>query len=416
VGDPAAQSAVRAGRAPALPFILVSVFIDVVGIGIAIPVLPMLVGELTATREAQTYWYGVLIVTYGLMQFACSPMLGALSDRYGRRPVLLASIVGLGLHFLLLGLAPTLWLMLAARVLGGITGASFSVASAYASDVSTPDQRARSFGLIGAAFGLGFIFGPMLGGVLGAVNLRLPFYVAAGLALVNAAYGFFLVPESLPPERRAPFSWQRSNPLTALRVLAQHREIGGLVAVFGLVVFAQILLQSTWVLSTHFRFGWGPWENGISLCCVGIVAAVTQGGLLGRLLRHFGEVRLAFLGLASGFFAYVLYGIAPQGWMMYAIIFANFAAFAAGPAMQAIISKAVDPREQGVTMGALNSINSVMFVIAPLVGTPVLAQVSHLPPGDLRTGLTFFLCAAVQALAWMLARKHFSGRVAAQAA
>jgi DHA1 family tetracycline resistance protein-like MFS transporter len=316
----------------------------------------------------------------------------------------------------LLALAPSLALMFVARVVGGAAGASFSVANAYASDVSTADQRAKSFGLVGAAFGLGFIFGPVIGGLLGSVNLHLPFYAAAGLSLVNAAYGFFILPESLPSDRRAPFSLARANPFSALLTLARHREIGNLVIVFALVVLAQLMLQTTWVLFTHFRFGWGTRENGFALFCVGLVAAVVQGGLLGTLLRRFGNVRLALAGLATGTVAYVLYGLAQQGWMMYAIILANFLSFAAGPALQAVVSNAVDPREQGVTMGALNSINSIMFVVAPLIGTPLLAGVSHLPPEDWRVGITFFVSALLQGVAFWLARRHFAGAAVARAA
>ena len=398
-----------------MPFILVVVFIDVLGIGIALPVLPMLVGEYTASRELQTYWYGALVVVYGVMQFFCAPLLGALSDRFGRRPLLLWSLLGLGLHFLLLALAPSLALMFVARVVGGAAGASFSVANAYASDVSTTEQRAKSFGMVGAAFGLGFIFGPVIGGLLGSVNLHLPFYAAAGLSLVNAAYGFFILPESLPSDRRSPFSLARANPFSALLTLARHREIGNLVIVFALVVLAQLMLQTTWVLFTHFRFGWGTRENGFALFCVGLVAAVVQGGLLGTLLRRFGNVRLALAGLATGTVAYVLYGLAQQGWMMYAIILANFLSFAAGPALQAVVSNAVDPREQGVTMGALNSINSIMFVVAPSIGTPLLAGVSQLPPEDWRVGITFFVSALLQGVAFWLARRHFAGAPAVRA-
>jgi DHA1 family tetracycline resistance protein-like MFS transporter len=399
-----------------MPFILVIVFIDVLGIGIALPVLPMLVGEYTASRELQAYWYGALVVSYGVMQFFCAPLLGALSDRFGRRPLLLWSLLGLGLHFLLLGLAPSLPLMLAARIVGGTAGASFSVANAYASDVTPPERRAKSFGLIGAAFGLGFIFGPMAGGLLGAIDLHLPFYAAAGLSLINACYGFFVVPESLPRERRAAFSLARANPFAALLTLSRHREIGNLVVVFALVVLAQLMLQVTWVLYTHFRFDWGPRENGFALFCVGLVATVTQGALLGPLLRRFGEVRLALGGLAIGTLAYLLYGLAQHGWMMYAIIVGNFASFAAGPALQGIVSNAVDPSEQGVTMGALNSINSIMFVVAPSIGTPLLAQISHLSPSDWRVGVTFFVCALLQAVALVLARRHFALRKAVRPA
>lgn len=399
-----------------MPFILVIVFIDVLGIGIAVPVLPMLVGEYTASRELQAYWYGAMVVSYGVMQFFCAPLLGALSDRFGRRPLLLWSLLGLGLHFLLLGLARSLPLMLAARIIGGTAGASFSVANAYASDVTPPEKRARSFGLIGAAFGLGFIFGPMAGGLLGAIDLHLPFYAAAGLSLINACYGFFVVPESLPRERRTAFSLARANPFAALLTLSRHREIGSLILVFALIVLAHLILQTTWVLYTHFRFDWGPRENGFALFCVGLVATVTQGALLGPLLRRFGDVRLALAGLAVGTIAYVLYGVAQHGWMMYAIILGNFISFTAGPALQGIVSNAVDPSEQGVTMGALNSINSIMFVVAPSIGTPLLAQVSHLAPSDWRVGVTFFVSAVLQVAAFVLARRHFALRGAARAA
>jgi len=399
-----------AARQAGMPFILVVVFIDVLGIGIALPVIPMLVGLYTPSRELQAYWYGLLVVAYGVMQFFCAPLLGALSDRFGRRPILLWSLLGLGLHFLLLGLAPSLLLMLLARIIGGTAGASFSVANAYASDVTPPERRAKSFGLIGAAFGLGFIVGPMLGGLLGSIDLHLPFFAAGALSLINAAYGYFVVPESLPRARRAPFTLRRANPFAALLALARHREIGSLVAVFALVILAQLILQTTWVLYTHFRFGWGPRDNGFALFCVGLVAAIVQGGLLSPLLRRFGDVRLVLLALTIGTCAYVLYGLAQQGWMMYAIIIGNFLSFAAGPALQGIVSNAVDPTEQGVTMGALNSINSIMFVVAPLIGAPLLAVVSRMPPSDWRIGATFYVSAALQFVALLVARRHFAAR------
>jgi DHA1 family tetracycline resistance protein-like MFS transporter len=393
-----------------MPFILVVVFIDVLGIGIALPVIPMLVGLYTPNRELQAYWYGLLVVAYGVMQFFCAPLLGALSDRFGRRPILLWSLLGLGLHFLLLGLAPSLGLMLLARIIGGTAGASFSVANAYASDVTPPERRAKSFGLIGAAFGLGFIVGPMVGGLLGGIDLHLPFFAAGALSLINAVYGYLVVPESLPRERRAPFAFARANPFAALLALARHREIGSLVAVFALVILAQLILQTTWVLYTHFRFGWGPRENGFALFCVGLVAAIVQGGLLSPLLRRFGDVRLVMMGLTIGGCAYLFYGLAQQGWMMYAIIVGNFLSFAAGPALQGIVSNAVDPTEQGVTMGALNSINSIMFVVAPLIGAPLLALVSGMPPSDWRIGATFYVSAALQLVALLVARRHFAAR------
>ena len=399
-----------AGRQAGMPFILVVVFIDVLGIGIALPVIPMLVGLYTPSRELQAYWYGLLVVAYGVMQFFCAPLLGALSDRFGRRPILLWSLLGLGIHFLLLGLAPSLALMLLARIIGGTAGASFSVASAYASDVTPAERRAKSFGMIGAAFGLGFIVGPMIGGLLGSVDLHLPFFAAGALSLINAVYGYLVVPESLPRGRRAPFALARANPFAALLALARHREIGRLVAVFALIVLAQLILQTSWVLYTHFRFGWGPRENGFALFCVGLVAAIVQGGLLSALLRRFGDVRLVLMGLTTGTCAYLLYGLAQHGWMMYAIIIGNFLSFAAGPALQGMVSNAVDPTEQGVTMGALNSINSIMFVVAPLIGAPLLALVSEMPPSDWRIGATFYVSAALQLVALLMAQRHFAAR------
>jgi MFS transporter, DHA1 family, tetracycline resistance protein len=264
--------------------------------------------------------------------------------------------------------------------------------------------------MIGGAFGVGFIVGPMLGGILGGINLHLPFYVAAGLAALNAIYGYFVVPESLPANRRTPFSLAKANPFSALLALSRHRDVGGLVVVFALIVLAQLMLQTTWVLYTHFKFGWGPRENGIALFCVGVVATVVQGGLLGMLLRRYGEVRLSLSAISVGVVAYVLYGLAQQAWMMYAIILCNFIAYAAGPALQGIVSNAVDSREQGVALGALNSINSIMFVIAPSIGAPLLAKVSQLPPSDWRIGVTFFVSAALQLCALLLARRHFAPR------
>ena len=394
-------------RPPAISFILVTVLIDVMGIGLLLPVIPALVGEFTTSRDAQTYWYGALMVTFGLSQFLCSPLLGAVSDRFGRRPVLLASIAGLGTMFFLSAIVTTLPALLATRVLGGALAANFSVANAYVADISTPELRARSFGKIGAAFGVGFIVGPAVGGLLGDIDIRLPFYAAAALSLVNAAYGLFVLPESLPRERRKPIAWRKANPLSSLAGLVRLKAVGVLVAVIGLVTLAQFILHGTWVLYTGFRFGWGPRENGLSLFVVGLASAMMQGVLLGRLLKRLGERRLVVAGLVSGLFAFVLYGVATEGWMMYAIIGANLLAFAVGPALNAVVSKAADAREQGLAMGSLSSLASLMAVIAPLMGAPLLAEVSHLPAGDWRIGAPFFLSASLQLGALLLAIRHF---------
>lgn len=390
-----------------LNFVLICIFIDMLGIGLIVPVLPVLVGEFTGTREGQAYWYGMMSAVFGLMQFLFMPMLGAISDRIGRRPVLLYSMAGMCINFLTTAWAPNLaWLFLG-RVIGGMSSASMSVASAYASDISTPENRAKSFGKIGAAFGLGFICGPMLGGLLGTVDLHLPFYVAGALSAANFVYGYFVVPESLPAERRAPFTLAKLNPLAALAKLARRTDIRGLLLTYTLVTLAAMLLQTTWVLYTTFRFNWTPGQNGAALFCVGLTAAVVQAGLLGILIKRFGEVRLSVLGLVSGAITYLLYGLATQGWMMYVLILCNVLSFAIGPALQSIISKSTAHNEQGELMGSLQSISSVGVIAMPLLGSAILGEVSHLASDDWRVGSTFYLCAAMQAIAIFVARAYF---------
>jgi DHA1 family tetracycline resistance protein-like MFS transporter len=402
---PAASVAPVSGN---LNFVLVCVFIDMLGIGLIVPVLPVLIGEFTGNRESQANWYGILAATFGLMQFIFMPMLGAISDRVGRRPVLLYSMAGMCVNFLTTAWAPNLACLFIGRVIGGMSSASMSVASAYASDISTPENRAKSFGKVGAAFGLGFICGPALGGLLGKYSLHLPFYVAGALSAANFIYGYFAVPESLPAGRRATFAWSRINPFAALSKLVRRTDIRGLVITFSLVTFAQMMLQTTWVLYTTFRFNWTTGQNGLALFCVGLCAAVVQAGLLGYFIKRFGEVRLSLLGLGSGCITFMLYGLATQGWMMYVFILCNLLSFAAGPALQGIISKTTAASEQGELMGSLQSISSLGVIVMPLLGSAILAKVSHLPANDWRIGTTFFVSAAMQALAIVVARRYFS--------
>jgi MFS transporter, DHA1 family, tetracycline resistance protein len=403
VTPPPADKAKKVG----LNFILVCVFIDMLGIGLAVPVLPVLVGQYVEGRDLQAHWYGIMVAVFGLFQFLFMPLLGALSDKIGRRPVMLYSMIGMAINFFSTALATSLAMLFIGRVIGGMSSASVSVANAYASDITTPETRAKAFGKIGACFGLGFIFGPVIGGYLGDIDLHLPFYVAGGLCIVNFLFGYFIVPESLPREKRNTFSWQKANPFTSLLNLSRRVEIRGLVAVFALASLAQILLHTTWVLYTNFRFGWGTWENGMSLFAVGVTAAVVQAGLLSWMLKTFGEVRLSLLGLASGGLVYALYGLATQGWMMYVFIGMNLLAYGAGPALQGIVSKQTDPKEQGALMGSLQSISSLAVIVAPMLGASLLGVVSHYPAGDFRIGSVFFLCAALNFIAVYIAWRYF---------
>jgi DHA1 family tetracycline resistance protein-like MFS transporter len=397
-------------RTAALPFILVTVLIDMVSIGLIIPVLPALVGTFTGSQSDQAFWFGAVAFAFAIANFIGAPILGALSDRYGRRPVLLVGFCGLALNFFATALAPALWMLIAVRLVGGAMQANVAVANAYVADITPPEERARRFGLLGAMFGLGFILGPVMGGLLGAIDLHLPFFVAGTLALANWLYGYFVLPESLPPEKRRPFEWRRANPVAALRSLTALKGIGPLVTVIGLASLAQFILHNTWVLYTTFKFGWGPSENGWSLFAVGLMSALVQGVLLKHLLRRFSAQRLAVLGLLSATLAFTAWGLATEGWMMYAIIGANVLGFAAASSMQSIVSNAADAHTQGQTMGSIASLNSLAAVVAPVIGAPLLGIVSHLPPGDWRIGMPYYFCAALQALATVLAIRHFTRR------
>jgi DHA1 family tetracycline resistance protein-like MFS transporter len=394
-------------REAAMPFIMLAVLIDMVSIGLIIPVLPALVGTFTHNAEAQAHWFGVVSFAFGIASFIGSPILGALSDRYGRRPVLLLGFSGLALSFFVTALATELWMLVAVRLVSGALMANAAVANAYVADITPPEQRARRFGMLGAMFGLGFILGPVMGGLLGDIDLHLPFFVAGALALVNWLYGFFVLPESLPADRRQRFEWRKANPAASLKALGALKGVGPLVAVVGLAGLAQFMLHTTWVLYTQIKFGWGPQENGWSLFAVGVMSALVQGFLVGRLLKRFSAQRLAVLGLVSYSLCYALWGVATQGWMMYAIIAFNLLGFCAQSAIQSLISNAADAQSQGRTMGAVASLNSLMAVVAPVLGPPMLGFVSHLPHGDWRIGLPYYFCAVLQALATLIAARHF---------
>jgi MFS transporter, DHA1 family, tetracycline resistance protein len=402
-----ATASSSAAKKAAMPFIMFTVLIDMMAIGLMIPVLPALVGTFTNSQADQAFWFGAATFSFSLANFIASPLLGGLSDRYGRRPVLLLGFFALALSFFVTALATALWMVILVRVISGGMQSNISVANAYVADISAPEERAKRFGMLGAMFGVGFILGPVLGGILGAVNLQLPFWVAGVLALVNLLYGYFVLPESLPADKRRAMSWKSFNPFISLYDLSQLKGVGMLVVVLIFNGLAQFTLYTTWVLYTTFKFGWGPAQNGWSLFAVGLVSAVVQGLLLGRLLKRFSAQRLAFMGLASSMLAYLGWGLSTESWMIFAVILVNLLGATVSATLQSIISNAADATTQGKTMGAVSSLNSLMAVIAPLIGAPLLAMVSHLPKGDWRIGTPFFFCAALQLTALVLAWVHF---------
>ena len=399
-------------RQAGMAFIMITVVIDMLAIGLIIPVLPPLVASFGGTPSEQAFWYGVVAFAFGVSSFFGSPLLGALSDRYGRRPVLLLGFCGLALSFFGTALSTALWMLIAVRTVAGGMQANQAVANAYVADITPPEDRARRFGLLGAMTGLGFILGPVAGGLLGAIDLHLPFFVAGTLALANLLYGYYVLPESLPLERRRAFLWSAANPLRSLQALTQLKGVGPLVAVLALSGLAQFTLHTVWVLYTTLRFDWGPLQNGWSLALVGLVYFVVQGFLMGRLLRLFGAARLAMLGLGTSMLAHLGWALATQGWMMYAVIALNLLVVTIAPAIQSIVSGAAKASEQGQAMGAVGGLNSLAMVLAPLTGAGLFSLVSDLPPDDWRIGAPFFFCAALQAVALWLAWRHFGRRAA----
>jgi DHA1 family tetracycline resistance protein-like MFS transporter len=401
-------------RKPALGFIFVTLVLLVLGFGIIIPVLPGLVTQFSGgSVSAGSHAYGWLIGVFALMQFIASPVLGALSDRFGRRRVLLLALAGSTIDNLVMGLAPSLGWLFVGRVIAGLTAGVMATANAYIADVTPPEKRAQGFGLVGAAFGLGFIIGPAVGGLLGHIHLRLPFFVSAGCLVVNWLYGAFVLPESLPPERRRAFEWKRANPVGGLILLRRFHGIFGLAGMQFLYLLASLMLQSTWVLYTGYRYGWGPQQVGWSLMFVGVASAVVQGGLVKPILGRLGEQRGLVAGLLLSALAMTGYGLATKGWMLYVMVLFGACGGIAGPAAQSLITRHVPANEQGAVQGVLASLGSLAGIFGPpLAAWSFGACVApdtwlHLP------GIAFFESAGLFLVALVLALRAFQAEVTA---
>jgi len=384
-GPTSASADITPGNAPAAPasksaqaafiFIFITILLDFLAFGIIAPVLPNLIIQFEGGNIARAASVtGYFAFAWAAMQFIFSPILGAWSDRFGRRPVILISCAGLGLDFIFMALAPTLGWLFVGRLISGITTSNIATAFAYITDVTPPEKRARQFGLLSAAFGLGFIIGPAVGGVLGNVHLRLPFWIAAGLSLTNAIYGFFILPESLPLQRRAKSAWHMANPLGSLNLLRSHPELGGLALVTTLYYLAHQVLPSIFVLYADYRYGWSERTIGLSLAAVGVAVSLASGALVGPFVKRFGERHSLLSGLIFGVLAFLAFGLAVRGWMIFAAIPLIGLWGIAGPAMQSLMSQRVDPTSQGKLQGAINSLRALAGMIGPLLFTQVFAM------------------------------------------
>jgi DHA1 family tetracycline resistance protein-like MFS transporter len=387
----------------AIIFIFITLLIDVIGLGIIIPILPALMTELTGESVAEASAEGGwLMFAYAIMTFLFSPILGNLSDRYGRRPIILFSLLGLGIDYLFMAYAPTLTWLFVGRIVSGIMGASFTTASAYIADISTPEKRAQNFGLVGAAFGLGFIIGPVIGGLLGGFGSRIPFFAAAALSLINFIYGVFVLPESLSEENRRPFEWRRANPFGALKTIRKHKEVAGIVLSLFFLYWASFSVQGTWSYYTKYLFNWSESEIGYSLAAVGFMAALVQGYLIRKINPKLGNKKSIVLGILLYTSGLILFSLANEGWMMYAILIPYCLGGITIPAMQSEMAKYVPANEQGELQGALTAVNSITAIIGPVSMTTIFAYFASTSAPFYFPGAAFFAGAILCAIsAWI---------------
>ncbi len=392
-------------RKAAMGFIFITLLIDVTGFGLIIPVMPKLIEQLLGISDISkaSQYGGWLTFAYAFMQFIFAPVLGNLSDKYGRRPVLLFSLFGFGIDYIFLSFAPSIGWLFVGRLIAGVTGASFTTASAYIADISNAENRAQNFGMVGAAFGLGFILGPLIGGLLGELGARVPFYVAAGLALANCLYGYFVLPESLGKENRRAFEWRRANPLGSLMQLKKYPAVGGLIVSLVLVYLAAHAVQSNWSFFNIEKFKWSPKMIGISLGAVGLLVGIVQGGLIRVINPRLGNEKSVYFGLLLYAIGLLLFAFASESWMMFVFLIPYCLGGIAGPALQSIISGHVPSNEQGELQGALTSLMSATSIIGPPLMTNLFAYFTstqapvYFPGVSFLLGAIFMLVSAIWA-------------------
>jgi len=398
-------------RNPAIGFIFITMVIDVLGIGLIVPLMPTLIRGFTGgDLSVASQYAGWLMASYAIMQFFFSPILGGLSDKFGRRPIILASLFGFSIDYLILANAPNITWLFVGRLLAGITGASFTTAQAYIADISKPEERAKNFGMVGAAFGIGFIIGPAIGGFLGSFGVRVPFYVSALLTLLNGLYGYFVLPESLAKENRRSFDWSRANPMGSLKHLTKYPVIAGLVIGFFCLQLAGQAHPSTWSYFTMKVFSWTPTEVGYSLAFVGLIVAGVQGGLNRVLIPKIGENRAVSYGLLLYGLGFFLFAFATSSWMMYAFMVPFGLGGIAGPALQSLISQQVGANEQGELQGGLTSMQSVTTILGPLVASNLFAHFTSGTSFVYFPGAAFFAAGILVFIGWAFVvkslRKH----------
>lgn len=389
----------------ALTFVLITVLIDMIGIGIILPVLPGMIRDIAHADLSQASVIGGwLFIAYSAMQFLFGPLVGNLSDAYGRRPVLLLSVGGLGLDYAFTAFAPSLGWLFAGRIIAGVCGASYSTANAYIADITAPQDRAKAFGFVGAAFGIGFILGPAIGGLLASFGHRAPFFAAAALSLANLAYGYFVLPETLAPDKRRAFAWRRSNPLGALAAVRQHPVVMSFAAVLFLHFVATNVYPAVWAYYTIYRYGWSEWQVGLSLACYGLVTAIVQGAMVGPFIKRFGERMAALVSLSVELIIAFGYALATRGWMIYALLVVGALQGIAMPAINAMMTHAVEEDAQGKLQGAISSLMGISSIIGPLIAAQLFGAFTGADAIVELPGAPFLAAAALSAVAlWMFA-------------